>query len=189
VEVVIAGDFNTAKITRGVIKEICTPCNLEVISHSSNSFSSYKQGRKCMDHVLGSVKIAQAVTLMRYEEYSTAYYSDHAPMFLQFNLDTLWSSYGIGKMPRKRRLYSKDHENVRKYVLHKAKLCQHYQISKKIGTLEKQMESQDLNLQSSNRELIKTINDIDAQLVQISLEAELQIKPRYNKKWSPEAVQ
>jgi hypothetical protein len=67
---------------------------------------------------------------MRYEEYTTEYYSDHTPMFLQINLDTLRSSYGIGKMPRKRRLYSKGHENVRKYVLHKTKLCQHYQISK-----------------------------------------------------------
>jgi hypothetical protein len=41
VEVVIAGDFNTVKITRRVIKEICTQCKLEVISHSSNGFSSY----------------------------------------------------------------------------------------------------------------------------------------------------
>jgi hypothetical protein len=128
----MVGDFNAAEITRGVIKEISTPCNLEIISHSSKGFSSYKQGRKCIDHVLGSVKIAQAVTLMHYEEYPTACYSDHTPMFLQINLDTLRSSYGIGKMPRKRRLYSKDHANVRKYVLHKTKLCQHYRISKKM---------------------------------------------------------
>jgi exonuclease III len=112
VEVVIAGDFNTAEITRGAIKVICTQCNLEVISHASNGFSSYKQGTKCIDHVLGSIKIAQAVTLMRYEDYPAEYYSDHTPMFLQINRDTLRSSYGIGKLPRKRRLYSKDYENA-----------------------------------------------------------------------------
>jgi uncharacterized protein YwbE len=37
VEVVIAGDFNTAKITRRVIKELFTQCNLEIISHSSTA--------------------------------------------------------------------------------------------------------------------------------------------------------
>jgi hypothetical protein len=126
---------------------------------------------------------------MRYEEYTTEYYSDHTPIFLQINLDTLRSSYGIGKLPRKRILYSKDHENVRKYVLHKTKLCQQYQISKKMGALEEKMDSQDFNLHSKDCELINTINDIDAQLVRISLEAEFQIKPRGNKKWSPEAIQ
>jgi hypothetical protein len=189
VEVVIAGDFNTAEITRGTIKEICTQCNLEVISHASNGFSSYKQGKKCIDHILGSVKIAQAVTLMCYEDYPAEYYSDHTPMFLQINLDTLKSSYGIGKLRRKRRLYSKDHENVRKYVLHKTKLCQQYQISKKIGALEEKMESPDFNLHSQDSELINTINDIDVQLDRISLEAEIQIKPRGNRKWSQDAIQ
>jgi endonuclease/exonuclease/phosphatase family metal-dependent hydrolase len=101
VEVVIVRDFNTTEITRGSIKEICTQCNLEVISHASNGFSSYKQGTKCIDHILGSVIIAQAVTLMRFEDYPAEYYSDHTPMFLQINLDILRSSYGIGNLPRK----------------------------------------------------------------------------------------
>jgi dTDP-D-glucose 4,6-dehydratase len=91
---------------------------------------------------------------MRYEDYSAEYYSDLTPMFLQINLDTLKSSYGIGKLPRKKRLYSKDHENVRKYVLHKTKLCQQYQISKKLEALEKKMESPDFNLHSQDSELI-----------------------------------
>jgi hypothetical protein len=51
------------------------------------------------------------------------------------------------------------------------------------------MESLDFNLHSKYSELINTINDIDAHLVRISLEAESQIKPRGNKKWSQEAIQ
>jgi hypothetical protein len=48
--------------------------------HSTNGFSPDKQRRKCIDHALESIKIAQAVTLLRYEDYSTEYYSDHTPM-------------------------------------------------------------------------------------------------------------
>jgi hypothetical protein len=64
-------------------------------------------------------------------------------MFLEINLDTLRISYDIGKMPRKRRLFSNDHENIRNYLLNKTNLCQQYQVSQKIGDLEKKMESQD----------------------------------------------
>jgi hypothetical protein len=103
---------------------------------------------------------------MRYEDYPAEYYSDHTPMFLQINLDTLRSSYGIGNLPRKRRLYSKDHENVRKYVLHKTKLCQQYQISKNWGFRGKNGEPR-FQSTSQDSELINTINDIDAQLVRI----------------------
>ena len=120
VEVVIAGDFNSSDTEGGIIKELCMQCNLEVLSRSPKGFSSYRQGKNCIDHVLGSVKIAQAAASINYEEYPDTYYSDHTPICLQFNLDTLRSSYIIGKMQRKRRLYSKDHGNVREYVRHKA---------------------------------------------------------------------
>ena len=95
-EIVIAGDFNSSEIEGGVIKELCTQCTLEVIRNSPEGFSSYRQGKKCIDHVLGSIKIAQAVTSIVYEDYPDMYYLDHAPIFLQFNLDTLRSSYCIG---------------------------------------------------------------------------------------------
>ena len=42
--VVIAGDFNTSETIRRLIKGICKPCYLEVISHSPNSVSPNKWG-------------------------------------------------------------------------------------------------------------------------------------------------
>ena len=188
VETVIAGDFNSSETEGGVIKELCTQCNLEVISNSPKGFSSYRQGKKCIDHVLGSVKISQAVTSIEYEEYPDTYYSDHTPIYLQFNLDTLRSSYSIGKMQRKRRLYSKDHENVREYVKHKAILCQHCRIKEKIEELEKKIEKDKHTTYSKDSKLIKAIIQIDSHLVRISLEAERRIIPRGNTKWSPDAV-
>ena len=43
IEVIIAGDFNTALISEGVIQGLCLQCNLELVNNTDSIGSTYQQ--------------------------------------------------------------------------------------------------------------------------------------------------
>ena len=92
IEIIIAGDFNTALISEGVIQGLILQCNLELVNNIENTGTTYRHGRSCIDHVFASRTIATKIISIEYQDYPEDYYTDHTPIFLQLNLDSMTSN-------------------------------------------------------------------------------------------------
>ena len=134
-EILIAGDFNAYITSSGILKELQDKCHLFRINDTTG-IVSYRHGTKCLDHVFASHKLSEAVTKLHYEEYPSDYYSNHRPIFIQLDIKALQSSLKPPQEPKRRRLYSKDPENVKLYIERKFKLMQQYKIEDLLSDLE-----------------------------------------------------
>ena len=128
IEVIIAGDFNTALISEGVIQALCLQCNLELVNNIENIGTTYRHGRSCIDHVLASSTIATKIISIEYKDYPEDYYTDHTPILLHLNIDSMINNKSLTSRQKIRRLFSKDQENSRLYIESKSKLCRHYKL-------------------------------------------------------------
>jgi Reverse transcriptase (RNA-dependent DNA polymerase) len=189
IEILIAGDFNAAATSEGVLMELQQQCNLELISEPDQIITSYRHGSKCINHVLGSSNIADMIASVQYEDYSSEYYTDHTPITIRIHSERLNTNFEPSSHRQARRLFSKDQENSRLYIERKMSLCEKYNIGPRLDEIEllfqegKQHDSYNLT------KIYDDINKIDKIMTTISLEAERSIKPRGPKRWSRAAIQ
>jgi hypothetical protein len=187
-EILIAGDFNAYITSSGILKELQDKCHLFRINDTTG-IVSYRHGTKCLDHVFASHKLSEAVTKLHYEEYPSDYYSDHRPIFIQLDIKALQSSLKPPQEPKRRRLYSKDPENVKLYIERKFKLMQQYKIEDLLSDLEDRINALQAQQCSPDTALLHSIEQVDQHLTRISLEAETSIKKRGPHKWNLATIQ
>jgi 3-oxoacyl-ACP reductase-like protein len=126
---------------------------------------------------------------LHYEEYSSDYYSDNRPIFIQVDIKALQSSLKPPQEPKRRRLYSKDPENVKLYIEMKFKLMQQYKIEDSLSDLEDRINALQAQQCTPDTALLHSIKQVDQHLTRISLEAETSIKKRGPHKWNLAAIQ
>ena len=162
IEVIIAGDFNTALISEGVIQALCLQCNLELVNNIENIGTTYRHGRSCIDHVLASSTIATKIISIEYKDYPEDYYTDHTPILLHLNIDSMINNKSLTSRQKIRRLFSKDQENSRLYIESKSKLCRHYKLQEQLEVLEQALKESEEDPAANTDAISVMINQIDS---------------------------
>jgi hypothetical protein len=188
IEIIVSGDFNSYNRKKGILLDLEVQCGLVNVCNEENTPTTYKQGTKCLDHTYVSPDILPAITELTYMDYPIEFYTDHRPIKLSIDMTNLQQSLNPIIRSPIRRIYSKDHKNVRLYITSKVKMLQHNNIESRIKRLEQDLDKSSGNIQqdtNKHNQQINELNSIDKILTRISLQAENMIKKRRRQMASP----
>ena len=188
-EIIVSGDFNSYDRKKGILLNLEVQCGLVNVCEEQNAPSTYKQGTRSLDHAYISPDLLPAMSEVTYMDYPIEFYTDHRPIRLKIDMTVLHQTMNPIIRNPERRIYSKDHKNVRLYITTKAKLLKHNNIDSRIERLEHnldEIENTDIDNTKQNSQRIDELNSIDNLLTKFSLQAESMIKKRRRQMASPE---
>jgi hypothetical protein len=178
VMIIIGGNFNESNKNLGLHYMLATELGLQDIWDQQESPESHRRGSQCIDHIYMSQEMMECVNTMEYLDYPKEYYTDHRPMKVSLDLNSL------GKVtidvPRKqmKKIISSDIINVKTYILQQHQLYCHYKMQKKIEALMQESELCVTVNHLLSDKIMQQANLLDKQLTQISLQTERSIKSR-----------
>jgi hypothetical protein len=145
---------------------LATELGSQGIWDQQEAHETHQRGSQCIDHIYMSQEMMKCVNTMEYLDYPKGYYTDHCPMKVSLDLNSLGKvTIDIPRYQMKK-IISNDIFNVKTYILQQHQINCYYKMQKKIEALIQESElCATVNHPLSNKKMQKA-NLFDKQLNQ-----------------------